>query len=284
MVLSFILGFVMFGVSLELTWADINRAFKRPKPTLLGLFSQFVLLPLVTFVIVWLWNPLPGLALGMFLVAACPGGTVSNFMSSVAKADLGLSVSLTAISTMLCVFLTPFNFEFWSSLYPATAELLKSVELNPVDLFQTVLLFLIVPVFMGMFFNYKFPSPTEKIKKPIKWVSMLIFLGFVFIAFHKNQDSFMNHAHLVVALVIVHNTVAFLTGYLTGRVGRLGDAASRSLSIETGIQNGGLGLVICLTFFPEIGEMALLCATWALWHIISGLVLSTIWGRIPHAT
>ena len=274
----------MFGVSLELTWPDITRAFKRPKPTLLGLFSQFILLPAVTFLIVWLFNPLPGLALGMFLVAACPSGTVSNFMSSVAKADLGLSVSLTAISTVLCVFFTPFNFEFWSSFYPATEELLKTVELNPVDLFQTVFLFLIVPVFAGMFFNFKFTDTSQKIKKPLRWVSMFIFLSFVFFAFYKNKDSFINHAYLVFALVVVHNATAFLTGYLTGRVGRLGDAASRSLTIETGIQNSGLGLVICFTFFPEIGEMALLCASWGLWHIISGLVLSTIWGRIPHAT
>ena len=280
--LNFILGFIMFGVSLELTWADVARAFKRPKPTLLGLLAQFVLLPFVTFCIVWLWNPLPGLALGMFLVAACPGGTVSNFMSSLAKADLGLSVSLTAISTLLCVFFTPFNFEFWSSLYPATADLLKSVHMDPVELFQTVFLFLIIPVFAGMAFNHKFSYATLKIKKPIKWVSMAIFLAFVFIAFSKNKSNFIEYAHLVVALVLVHNATAFLTGYLTGRIGRLGDAASRSLSIETGIQNSGLGLVICFTFFPEIGEMALLCATWGLWHIVSGLTLSTIWGRIPY--
>ncbi|MGB1318804.1 MAG: bile acid:sodium symporter family protein, partial [Flavobacteriales bacterium] len=265
--LNFILGFIMFGVSLELTWSDITRVFKRPKPTLLGLFAQFVLLPALTFAIVWFWNPLPELALAMFLVAACPGGTVSNFMSSVAKANLGLSVSLTAVSTVLCVFFTPFNFEFWSSLYPPTAELLKSVKMNPIELFQMVFLFLIVPVFAGMFFNYRFKKTTQKIKKPIKWLSMLIFLVFVFVAFNKNRDNFLQHAHLVAALVVAHNAAAFVTGYLTGKLGRLDEKSARSLSLETGIQNSGLGLVICFTFFPEIGEMALLCASWGIWHI-----------------
>ncbi len=273
----------MFGVSLDLRWQDIARAFKSPKPTLLGLFSQLVLLPALTFLLVWVWEPLPGLALGMFLVAACPGGTISNFMSSLAKADLGLSVSLTAISTILCVIFTPLNFEFWSGLYPQTEELLTTVELNPVELFQTVFLFLIIPVLAGMVFGANLPNATNRIKKPIKWISMGIFILFVIAAFLKNKDNFIQHAHLVAVLVVLHNATAFLTGYFTGRVGRIGEAASRSLCIETGIQNSGLGLVICFNFFPEIGEMALLCASWGIWHIISGLTLASIWGK-THVT
>jgi BASS family bile acid:Na+ symporter len=281
LILNFLLGFIMFGVSLELKWQDVAKGFKKPKATVLGLISQFLLLPAITFVVAYLWNPLPGLGLGMILVAACPGGTISNFMSSMSKADLGLSVSLTAISTILCVFFTPFNFEFWSNLFPGVQELLKSVRLDTVELFQMVFLFLIIPVMAGMFFNAKFPSITNRINKPIKWISMLIFLVFVLMAFLNNKDNFVRHVHLVVTLVIVHNCIAFVIGYSVGRLGRLGERASRSLSIETGIQNSGLALVICFNFFPEIGEMALLCASWGLWHLISGLVLSTIWSRVP---
>ena len=147
--LNFLLAFIMFGVSLDLTWADVSRAFRKPKLTLLGLLSQFVLMPALTFAVAYFLESASGLALGMFLVAACPGGTVSNFMSSVAKADLGLSVSLTAVST-LCVFFTPFNFEFWSGLYPFTTDLLKTVSLDATELFSTVFFFLILPVFVGM--------------------------------------------------------------------------------------------------------------------------------------
>jgi BASS family bile acid:Na+ symporter len=280
MALNFLLAFIMFGVSLDLTWADVSRAFRKPKPTLLGLLSQFVLMPALTFAVAYFWNPLPGLALGMFLVAACPGGTVSNFMSSVAKADLGLSVSLTAVSTFLCVFFTPFNFEFWSGLYPAAGDLLKTVSLDAKELFGTVFLFLILPVFAGMFFRAKFPYRTNKLLKPIRWISMGIFILFVVAAFLKNKENFLQHAHLVLALVVVHNLLAFVLGYAVGRIGRLTEPASRSLSIETGIQNSGLGLVICFNFFPEIGEMALLCATWGIWHIVSGLSLSAVWSRM----
>ncbi len=277
--LNFLLAFIMFGVSLDLRWSDIARAFKKPRPTLLGLLSQFILLPALTFVLAYLWHPMPGLALGMFLVAACPGGTISNFMSSIAKADLGLSVTLTAISTFVCVFFTPFNFELWSSLYPETQDLLRSVQLDVIDLFQTVFLFLILPVFAGMLVRAKWPVFTDRIMKPISWVSLLIFIVFVIMAFLKNQENFVKYADLVFALVVVHNLLALVLGYVVGKLGRLNEAAARTISIETGIQNSGLGLVICFNFFPEIGEMALLCATWGIWHIISGLTLSLIWSR-----
>jgi len=217
----------------------------------------------------------------MFLVAACPGGTISNFMSALAKADLGLSVTMTALSTILCVFFTPFNFEFWSSLYPETSELLRTVSMDVKELFVTVLLYLILPVIAGMLVRAKFNSLADKLTKPLRWISMVIFIGFVVMAFLKNRENFINHAGLVVGLVIVHNTIAFLAGYLTGRLAKLPEAAARSLSIETGIQNSGLGLIICFNFFPEIGEMALLCASWGIWHIISGMTISTIWSRTP---
>lgn len=279
MALNFLLAFIMFGVSLDLKWSDVSRAFRKPKPTLLGLFSQFILLPALTFVLAYFWNPIPGLALGMFLVAACPGGTVSNFMSSMAKADLGLSVTLTAISTLLCLFFTPFNFEFWSGLYPETGNLLKSVSLDAVELFKTVFLFLILPVFVGMFVGAKKPVLTAKMLKPVRWASMLIFIAFIVVAFLKNKDNFITYAELALALVIVHNLVALISGYLVGKIGKLGEAASRSLAIETGIQNSALGLVICFKFFPEIGEMALLCAMWGIWHILSGLSIAAVWSR-----
>ena len=279
MALNFLLAFIMFGVALDLQWSDISRAFRRPKSTMFGLVSQFVLMPALTFAIAYLWNPLPGLALGMFLVAACPGGTVSNFMSSMAKADLGLSVTLTAISTLLCLFFTPFNFELWSGLYPGTEDLLKSVKLDAFELFQTVFLFLILPVFVGMLVRAKKPVLTMKMMKPIKWISMLIFVAFVAMAFIKNMDNFIKYAQLVFGLVVIHNLASFLLGYLVGRVGKLGEPASRSIAIETGIQNSGLGLIICFNFFPEVGEMALLCATWGIWHIISGMTLSAFWSR-----
>ena len=103
-----------------------------------------------------------------------------------------------------------------------------------------------------MFFNAKFPSITNRINKRIKWISMLIFLVFVLMAFLNNKDNFVRHVHLIVTLVIAHNCIAVVIGYSVGRLGRLGERASRSLSIETGIQNTGLGLVICFNFFSEI--------------------------------
>ena len=159
--------------------------------------------------------------------------------------------------------------------------MLKSVRLDAFELFQTVFLFLILPVFAGMLVRARKPVFTNRITKPIKKVSMLIFVAFITVAFLKNKDNFLMYAELVFGLVIIHNLASFTLGYLVGRVGKLGEPASRSISIETGIQNSGLGLVISFNFFPEIGEMALLCATWGIWHIISGMALSAIWSRKP---
>ncbi len=279
--LNFLLAFIMFGVALDLSFQDLSRVFKRPKATLIGLLSQFLLLPALTFLLIYLWKPLPELALGLFLVAACPGGNISNFMSSLARADIALSVSLTAVATLLCLFFTPFNFEFWSGLYAPTFSLLKTVNLNVLDLGKTVLVLLVLPVIAGIVARTKFPELTAKVQKPIRWFSMVFFVGFVALAFIKNQDNFLKYAHLVALLVFIHNAIALLLGYSVGKLTRLGERASRSLSIETGIQNSGLGLVICFNFFPEVGEMALIAAWWGLWHIISGLTVAGIWSRIP---
>lgn len=204
---------------------------------------------------------------------------MSNFMSSMARADLGLSVTLTAISTILCVFFTPFNFEFWSGLYPETRDLLRSVNVDALELFRTVFLFLILPVLVGMTVRARKPILTERISTPIRWTSMIIFILFILAAFLNNRDNFIKYAHLIVLLVIVHNLSALTLGYLVGKAGRIGESASRSLAIETGIQNSGLGLVICFKFFPEIGEVALICAAWGIWHMISGLSVAFFWNR-----
>jgi len=269
----------MFGVALGINTTDFNQLKKNPKAIIAGVGSQFLLLPLLTFLLILLFKPHPALALGMILVASCPGGNISNFFSSISGANVSLSVSLTAVATFLSPFFTPFNFEFYSTRISETGHFLNSFELSFFGMLQTVLTLLVVPLILGLLFQRKFPQITSKINKPIRIVSMLVLLGFIAVGLLNNLDAFWEHIDLVFLLVLVHNGMALLAGYLSGRVFGLQEDLSRTVIIETGIQNSGLGLIIIFNFFDGNGGMAMIAAWWGIWHIISGLSLSYFYQR-----
>jgi BASS family bile acid:Na+ symporter len=284
LILNFTLFFIMFGVALDIKLNHIKEVFIKPKAAIIGILSQFIALPAITFALVWLLREhiTLGVALGMLLVASCPGGNISNFMSSHAKGNAALSVSLTAMATLSAIVLTPLNFSFWGSMYSNKAALLVPIEIDPLQMFQTVLLLLGIPLILGMLFNQKFPVATEKIKKPIKILSIVIFLAYVVIAFAGNLENFMKYIKYVFLLVLMHNFIAMLTGFALGTFFNVGRQNRRTISIETGIQNSGLALVLIFNpkiFPPELGTggMAIIAAWWGVWHIISGLVVSSLW-------
>ena len=140
--LNLTLAVIMFGVALNITISDFSRIIKNPKSVLIGVLSQFILLPAFTFLLVTIIQPLPSIALGMFLVAACPGGNISNFMTHYAKGNAALSVSLTAISTLLAIVMTPLNFQLWSGLYGPTSKLINTISLSPLEMVKVISLLL----------------------------------------------------------------------------------------------------------------------------------------------
>jgi BASS family bile acid:Na+ symporter len=272
--LNFAIAFIMFGVSLDLTKANFIALFKNPKPTLTGIISQFILLPVFTFILVWLVNPLPGLALGMILVAACPGGNVSNFFSALGKGNVALSISLTAAASLLAVILTPLNFEFWGGMLSNTSSILKKVNLNFFQMFKLVFMTIALPLGLGLLFKTKLPKITQKIDKPIRYLSFLLLIAIIALAFSSNYELFMKYYHYIIALVLIHNAVALAVGYYFSKIMHVSPSDTRSITIETGIQNSGLGLLIIFTVFNGQGGMALIAAWWGIWHIISGFIVS----------
>ncbi len=278
-VLNITLAIIMFGVALGITKNDFKRLFQKPKILLSGIVSQFFLLPLVTFIFIKLVNPMPSIALGMMMVAACPGGNISNFMTQMAKGNAALSVSLTAFATLVSLVMTPFNLQFWGNLYAPTAEILQKVELDWLELVKLVSLILGVPLILGMWVRKNKPQLSQKLAKILKPVSLFIFMLFIIIAFYDNFDIFINYVHYVLILVIAHNVLALLTGFYFAKVMRLSYKNQKTLAIETGIQNSGLGLLLIFSFFSGLGGMALLVAFWAIWDIFSGLVLAGYWGK-----
>jgi len=268
------LAFIMFGIALDIRMSDFKEVYKAPRGVAVGVLSQFVLLPLITVFLVWMFKPSPGIALGMILVAACPGGNVSNFISALSGANIALSVSLTAFATLLCPLLTPLNFHLWASILPNTSGMLQSFQLSFFDMLSTVFVVLLLPSLLGMWLRAKKSRLADVIGKPVRILSFLILMAFIGLAISGNFEAFKNHLLIVFFIVLVHNAMAFLTGYFTARIALLGVTECRSVCVETGIQNSGLGLIIIFTFFGGNGEMALVAAWWGVWHIVAGLALA----------
>lgn len=277
MVMNISLCFIMFGVALELTIQDFKDLAKNPKSTFAGVFSQFVFLPAVTFLIVYIMKPAPSLALGMMMVAACPGGNISNFFSQLAGGNTALSVSMTAIATLLAIFATPLNFTFWASMYEPTNAILQEVSLDIYEVFKIVILILGIPLVFGMIVRHYRPDIASKLTKGIKIFGIIFFGAFVLITFALNFENFLNYVQYVIGYVFIHNAFALFGGYSIAALLRLALDDRKSIAIETGIQNSGLGLLLIFNFFDGLGGMALIAAWWGIWHIIMGFTIGWYW-------
>jgi BASS family bile acid:Na+ symporter len=293
LILNLTLAFIMFGVALGIKVEHFTRLVKDPRSVIVGYVSQFFLLPAITFIIVILLRNIitPNVAMGMILVASCPGGNISNFMSSLGKGNAALSVSLTALATLSAIFMTPLNFALWGGLflnvYERTAsDLLQPLRIDPVEMFKTVFILLGIPIVLGMLFAYYLPRITKAIIKPLRILSIIAFFAMVIILFRNNYDFFLRFIKYIFILVFIHNVIALSTGFTFATITRRTPYDRRAITIETGIQNSGLGLVLLFNpnIFPPdimIGGMAVVTAWWGVWHIISGLSLSGIWSMIP---
>ena len=276
--LNLALAFIMFGVALGIETKNFKELLRNPKSVLTGVISQFLLLPALTFLLVILLNPITGLGLGMLLVAACPGGNVSNFFSSLSKGNVALSITLTAIATILATVMTPINFEMYSSLYLGD-NVNMNVNMDALAMMKTVFFLLVIPLVLGITFSAKLPAITKKINQPIKVLSFMMLIAIIVIAFLKNLDLFAEYYHYIIFLVFLHNIVALASGYGLSKLFGNKEQDNRTISIETGIQNSGLGLVLIFTLFDGNGGMALITAWWGIWHLISGIIISLVYSK-----
>ena len=284
--INIVLAFVMFGVALGIKPGIFVEVFKKPKSVILGACSQLILLPAFTCLLAicmgsWI-SPMMGL--GMVLVAACPGGNISNFMSSLAKANIELSVSLTAISTALAVFMTPFNFWLWGTVYLHFAHVAGEVPTLVIPLwevFKTIFILLGIPLVAGILTSRYLPKVADALKKPLQWVSIVFFIAMVILSFSSNMAAFLQCVKYIFVVVLIHNLLALCLGFSVGTLFKVPAKDRRTLTIETGIQNSGLGLALMLgttifANFPPHGGMLVITAWWGIWHIVSGLTVATV--------
>lgn len=287
--INIVLAFVMYGVALGIKPESFKNVFLKPKSVILGMVCQMVLLPLLTFCLALAlgtsisWS----MALGMILVASCPGGNISNFMSSLSKANIELSVSLTAISTALAIFTTPFNFWLYGNLYLHFANISGEVPelVIPLwDVFKTIVILLGIPLVLGILTHKYLPKVAAFLKKPLQYISIVFFIAMVVLSFMGNMDAFLKCIKYIFLVVLIHNLLCLLIGFFTGTLFKVPRRDRRTLTIETGIQNSGLGLVLLLgtsifASLPPHGGMIVITAWWGIWHIISGLTVSLIFNK-----
>lgn len=296
-IVNIILAFVMFGVALGIKVQTFKEVFKSPKSVIVGMLLQWVALPAVTCLVAIILNPVitPMVAIGMLLVASCPGGNISNFMSSLSKGNVELSVSMTAITTAFAPLVTPFTFWFWGTLYCRFAAVrndIPTLEIPFMDMLEQILLILGLPIIAGVLFAHYFPNASKRIMKPAQILSILLFIGMVAVSLTQVltalESKWSVYASILCALVVVilHNASALSTGYFGSGLMKLPPLDRRSLTIEVGIQNSGLGLALLFNpaiFDPALwshnGGMVIITALWGIWHIVSGLTISSIFRR-----
>jgi BASS family bile acid:Na+ symporter len=291
-IVNIILAFVMFGVALSIKTKTFKEVFTKPKSVIVGIVLQWVALPAVTFAIALALSSFitPMIALGMILVASCPGGNISNFISSLSKGNIELSVSMTAITTAAAPIVTPVNFFLWGTLYSQIISVNGDIPVLVIPfmpMLEQILLLLGVPIVLGLLFARYFPDATKKITKPAQVLSILLFVGMVVVSFAQNFQILLDNIFYVFFIVLIHNACALSTGFFGGRLAKLPAKDVRSLTVEIGIQNSGLGLVLLFNpaiFPPDIwqghyGGMLFITAWWGIWHIVSGLIIAHLFRR-----
>jgi len=281
--LSFILALMMFSVGLGLKVDDFRRVLRRPGVILFGTALQVIALPALTFLLTFAIAPTASIALGMMVVAACPGGNASNVLTQAARGDAALSVSLTALSSALAVLTTPFNIVFWAGLHPRTSPLLSTIGLDRWAFLSETMMTLGLPLALGLLLSEQRARIAARIRKPLHAFSLLALGGFIIGALITNGSPLAQAGWFIFPVLVIQDAMALALGYLGARLAGLPDDARRAFTFETGIRNSGLGLVILLGHFKGLGGAALITAGWGVWHLISGGALAAWWSQRPPA-
>ncbi len=275
---------VMFSVALGLRVDDFS--FLRDKPLLFlgGVFSQVAVLPFVTYLLILAWSPPASIALGMIVVACCPGGAVSNLLTYLSRGNVAASVALTATSSLLAAIFTPASILAWSHVYEPTADLLRSLDVNPMIFVAQTTFLLAVPLVLGMMVAAKAPDVAAKIKKRTTLLGVSVLVGVIIYGIAYFFEDLFPALPLLGSVVVIHNAVAFATGAGAGMLLSKLRATRRALTFEIGIQNSGLALVILLSQLKGVGGAAAVAAVWGVWHLIAGGAIATLFRFVDRSS
>jgi BASS family bile acid:Na+ symporter len=278
-ILSMVLATMVFSVALELRIEDFKRVAQTPKAVICGLIPQFLLLPVATWLVtLWLDLP-PNMEAAMILVAACPGGSLSNVVTHMGRGNTALSVSISAVASVIALFATPFNFSWMIASNPETASWLKELSIDSSGIYISLFLLLGVPLSLGLLASHQLPQLTERIRKPLGHFSLIALLLFIVAGLIKERQLLTLGLLPTLLLVVLHNASGLFFGWATSKVMGVGEKDRRAIMIEGGMQNSGLALgIIAVQFNSDLG-MVTLASLWGIWHIVSGMSLAYVWRR-----
>ncbi len=278
-ILNVVLGLIMLGIALDTTVDDFKIVARRPRPFIVGILAQLIVLPAVTFLLTLVLPVTPSMALGMILVACCPPGNISQVLTHRAGGNVALSVSMTAVANPIYIIALPLSVAFWGSLHPAARDLLETVELNPWQMLLDVFLIIGLPFLLGMALRSRLPRFAQRVQPFVKWFSLLALVGFIVAALAGNWQYFIAFLGVILLVVTIHDAVALAIGYSTAVLGGMGTRERKALTFEVGIRNAGLGLGLVFTFFGGLGGMAIVAGWWGIWDIVAGLIVAGLWAR-----
>ncbi|GJM12695.1 MAG: bile acid:sodium symporter [Pseudohongiella sp.] len=262
-----LLATVMFMMGLTLSKADIERIAKDPKPILVGVILQFLLMPALALTFSKMLQLSNQLTIGMVLVGSCAGGTASNVVCYLAKGDVALSISLTMVSTLIGVIATPLLCAFYLS---------TTVSVDTLGLLLSIVQIVFIPVVLGFSCKYFLSDLASRAEPLIPTLSVLIILLIIAIVVALNADRLLDVGLLTLIAVVLHNLSGLAGGYYVSRLIGLDIKQSQTIAIEVGMQNSGLGVALATQFFSATA--ALPGALFSIWHNISGSLLASIWG------
>ncbi|HXR59424.1 MAG TPA: bile acid:sodium symporter [Burkholderiales bacterium] len=276
-VLVAVLATMVYTVSLELRMEDFRYVARHPVAVGIGLLAQFVLLPAATLALTLVLDlPAPTEA-AMMLVAACPGGALSNVVTAFGRGNLALSLSISAVSSLAALVLTPLNFTLMISANPETAAWARQIQVDPKDLVLSLVLLLAVPMSAAMLTTHRAPRVAAKIRKPLARLSGFALGAFIVASVAAQWQLFVIELGRTLPLVILHNGLGLLLGYLGSIAARLSVADRRAVVIEGGMQNSGLALGIIAAQFGSSLPMLAVAGLWGIWHAVSGGSLALLW-------
>lgn len=279
LVLSAVLATMVFSVALELRLVDFTRVAQTPRAVVCGLIPQFILLPVATWAATLALDLPANVEAAMILVAACPGGSLSNVVTHFGRGNTALSVSISAVASVMALLLTPFNFTWMVVTNPATAGWLRQLSIDPSGIWWSLLALLALPMSLGLLVAHRFPAFTAAVRKPLGNFSLLALLAFIALGLMRERQLLNAQILPQLLIVVLHNAGGLLLGWLCALVFRVEERDRRAVMIEGGMQNSGLALgIVAVQFDSDLG-MVIIASLWGIWHIVSGLSLAYLWRR-----
>lgn len=268
---------VSFSLALNLKISDIKKIFESRSLMLIGCIAQLIVFPIVTLGFVFLTQPPAAIALAILFVAACPGGSISNYLTFLSGGHVAYSISLTLLNSLISVATTPFMMLFLANFYPPTREIMTSIVVSKSQIILTLVILLLSPLVLGMFVNWKWPIFSKKILRSTQVLAFVGILGITVVSIKINQQLFDVKSLIIIKFIFLHNLLGLIVGYLIGRFAGFELSKKKALSIEVGFQNTTPAIAVALAFFSGHPLVSFSAGIWAVWQYISGLILAGSW-------